>query len=87
MASTSYPFTIDFPSLETYCSISFKIDLQELWISPNYMLADIWFSCNRWINVVLFQVAVVFIGERRLLVILFQSAAHNRVFAKLFLSP
>ena len=28
--------------------------------------------------------AVVFIGERRLLIILLQSAAHKRVFAKLF---
>ena len=61
-----------------------KKDLQVLWILPNCTVVDILFSYNRWINIVLSQVAVVFTGERRLLVILLPSAACNRVFVELF---
>ena len=81
------PFPINFPSLETYGYFASKIDLQELWILPSYMIADISFSYKRWIIVVLLQVAVPFIGEWRLLLILLSSAVNNQVFAELCLSP
>ena len=48
------PFLINFPSLETHGYFASKIDLQELWILPSYMIVDILFSYKRWIIVVLF---------------------------------
>ena len=87
MAATFYPFTINFPSLETYGYFASKIDLPELWILPSYMIVDILFSYKRWIIVLLFQVAVAFIVEWRLLLILLPSAAYNQVFAEICLSP
>ena len=73
--------------LETYGYFASKIDLPELWILPSYMIVDILFSYKRWIIVVLFQVAVAFIVEWRLLLILLPSAAYNQVFAEICLSP
>ena len=63
MVSTFYHFTINFPSLETYGYFASKIDLQEFLILPIYTIVDILFSYKRSIIVVLFQVAVAFIGE------------------------
>ena len=81
------PFSINFPCLETYGYFASKINLQELWILLSYMIVDILFSYKRWIIVLLFQVAVPFIGEWRLLLILLLSALNNQVYAELCLSP